>query len=752
MKLKDLKKKFQSKFSEMKRIDNGGNATVYSVKNIATNELIALKVLDTTVENFGKKRDRFIIETNKVREIQIEYAGIIPIYEFSLPDANDQNLYWYTMPIAQPINKYFEEKRTILDIVNCIISLANTLADLHAKNIVHRDIKPNNIYYFNGRFCLADFGLVDYPEKENLTKIGEQIGAKATIAPEMKRDSKNADGKKADVYSLAKTLWMLLTNNTYGFEGIYNPTSKLMGLKNYFKDEHLVELNKILVDATQDNPDLRPTMKELSQQLTNYCLIYNDFQKSNLSQWQYVQDSLFKRRIPESAYWKNNQDIVDVMNLIGSMPSLNHMFVPDGGGLDFDYAEIAAEEGCIAIYADESIYIVKPKKLIVENIENDFIWSYFRLDLNQLDAIKTESIYNDAQQLTEYLPGQYISWICGNYGYYEDDKPLPKDYRLVTRILSGSFVFFCKASIYNHIHGTYDARHNKINADEFRNYIELMRLDAFNLGGKDFNKKYNTNPSESEFIDREQIEKTIQQEKEFAQFIKDTFSQLNFIDICKTTNTLSQNTNCLVYTLEINFNEGLLAPRLFLNKDGNMINYPEMSFIRDNKIEGKYIFETFDAIDNAIINIENQLKKLCEEQRIMWHDDIFYFEINLNRKQAPPHIFTKDEIEVVLRKGNDHKNNTLVIDGNGYPQLVEDNEKYYFIDQFPVRHESYCRYNNYTGKYSKLNHLEDEYISSLQGWLMHLQSGGRVYMDYVHRNTNEKELLDEIHKYYKNEE
>lgn len=61
MKLKDLKKKFQGKFSEMKRIDNGGNATVYSVKNIVTNEFIALKVLDTTVVSGKikyKKTDR----------------------------------------------------------------------------------------------------------------------------------------------------------------------------------------------------------------------------------------------------------------------------------------------------------------------------------------------------------------------------------------------------------------------------------------------------------------------------------------------------------------------------------------------------------------------------------------------------------------------------------------------------------------------------------------------------------------------
>lgn len=52
------------------------------------------------------------------------------------------------------------------------------------------------------------------------------------------------------------------------------------------------------------------------------------------------------------------------------------------------------------------------------------------------------------------------------------------------------------------------------------------------------------------------------------------------------------------------------------------------------------------------------------------------------------------------------------------------------------------------GKYSKLDTLEDNYLSSLQGWLLYLKTGREQNMDYLHENRNEEELLKEIKEYY----
>ena len=95
--------------------------------------------------------------------------------------------------------------------MSAIIEIGRTLEFLHAKDISHRDIKPDNIFFLDGGYVLGDFGLVHYPGCISCTQTESHLGAWSTMAPEMRRNPKTSDGKKADVYSLAKTLWILIT-------------------------------------------------------------------------------------------------------------------------------------------------------------------------------------------------------------------------------------------------------------------------------------------------------------------------------------------------------------------------------------------------------------------------------------------------------------------------------------------------------------------------------------------------------------
>jgi len=98
-----------------------------------------------------------------------------------------------------------------------------------------------------------------------------------------------------------------------------------------------------------------------------------------------------------------------------------------------------------------------------------------------------------------------------------------------------------------------------------------------------------------------------------------------------------------------------------------------------------------------------------------------------------------------LRKADDRFSNQLVIDEDGHAKVIKDDGYGYL---FPVRHESWDAGNLYVGKYSKLTTLDDDYIASLQGWLLYLKTGRKQNMDYVHENANEEEFLEEIKKYY----
>ena len=76
-------------------------------------------------------------------------------------------------------------------------------------------------------FLFMYFGLVEYPAKADISLPRKDLGPKWTIAPEMKRNPHTADGKLADVYSMAKTMWILLTKEEKGFEGQYSSGSSI---------------------------------------------------------------------------------------------------------------------------------------------------------------------------------------------------------------------------------------------------------------------------------------------------------------------------------------------------------------------------------------------------------------------------------------------------------------------------------------------------------------------------------------------
>ncbi len=709
MKLREIKLLFKEKFEfSSKQPQSGGNADVYFVKNLTNDEDVVLKILrrgkKEEEKSFDLKRKRFCIETQKVLEIQNEIDGIIPIYEYNLKDENRDEIYWYTMPVAKPIKEYVQNK-DLEEIVRCIIDIADTLGELHKKDIVHRDIKPENMYFYNDRVCLGDFGLVDYPEKEDLTKTQNRIGANSTIAPEMKRNSKAADAKKADVYSLAKTLWILLTESKYGFEGTYNIEIDEINLENKFHKKHLVELNDLLVESTQYNPELRPSIIEFKNQLITYLEIYNDYFKSSYSQWAYIQRSLFRDAIPDTASWSNINDIVYVLKMISRLPSLNHMFFPEGGGMDLEDVELGTEEGTIDLLINLGwVNRVKPRKLYVENIDKDFMWSYFRLDLEEIDAISSEDICGEAEHLIEDIPGHYISGQCGRYERYENGDLLPENYKEVSRYLRGSFVFFMKPSFYNKITGTYDARHNKMNARDFRLYIENMRKCFQILPQKIFFKKYNGENS------REKIKTTYsldKQQKELAvkKAIKDYFLATDFNDYIQQDITEYKD-RYLNYYISIRFESKIGSPFLVLEKNGrfkeNQISY-SMRLMNDSDF---YLFSSIDQIKLLLKQIERDIYSKIDNNELVdeYYRSNFKETISLKRIAPPTHLFSKSELEEVLKNGDDSVGNYLVINGAGKVMLIQKNNV--DITTYPVRLESFSPFNNYVGKYSCLNHLD----------------------------------------------
>ena len=187
-------------------------------------------------------------------------------------------------------------------------------------------------------------------------------------------------------------------------------------------------------------------------------------------EWIGILNKIFPIGIPKHCEWIKLEDIISILNTIGSIKNSNHMFYPSGGGLDVLSSKLSTESNCIEIFTGRTD-ILKPMRMTFESFE-DPIWNYFRIENFDLDptGIYKEKI-DDFEELVEIEPRKYINRSHWDIDEYKGQK-LPKSSRIIIRHLKGSFVIFAKSSFYNMNTSTYDARHNKMSSNEFREHIE----------------------------------------------------------------------------------------------------------------------------------------------------------------------------------------------------------------------------------------------------------------------------------------
>ena len=447
-------------------INAGGNGEVWSAVHIEdSTQIVAIKLLKKL---HYKRYIRFKDEV-KVIKNNNDIKGLLQIIDYSLPENVKGITPWYTMPLATQLKKYVRGK-TPEQIIDLIISVSNTLAILHSRGISHRDIKPTNILVIGNEIFLSDFGLVEYPDKKDITLKWEDLGPRWTIAPEMKRDPDKADGKLTDVYSLAKTLWILLTNVQNGFEGQYS-TNSSVEIKKYLPSIYHASLDNLLHKSTDHTPVERPNIQQFLDELVSWKELNRDFEKRSKSEWSDLQNKLFPTASPKTVIWDNINDIMVVLNMISAYDQVNHTLFPDGGGLDLMGAKLSCEEGCLELNFNSQAYIVKPKRLIYECFTDNSDWNYFMLETGELELIGKYETELLKEGFTEIEPCLYSDYECFEFDDFNGNR-LPASARVVIRVMHGSFNICLRTGIYNSIPATYDGRHNKMNSDDFRKYIE----------------------------------------------------------------------------------------------------------------------------------------------------------------------------------------------------------------------------------------------------------------------------------------
>ncbi|MGC1496304.1 MAG: protein kinase [Sulfitobacter sp.] len=453
----------------MEKLDDGGNGDVWSASD-RSGEVIAVKLLRRAREK--EPYQRFASEIEALQEYG-GITGVMPILNWELPEYKSKEVPWYAMPLAKPSLSFLQDKSP-QEIVSLFSDLAETLVELHAKGASHRDIKIANILALRGRLYLSDFGLVKHSKSPDITPDRRDVGPKFTMAPEMRRSPKKALGMPADVFSFSKALWVALTKDEVAFDGQYSVTSE-KSLRRTHPKLYTTTISQLLHDCTSHDAAVRPTMRDVHTKLTEWLEIVSDFSLQNAKQWEEFMHLFFPKGTPEEVVWRDPEIIASVINEVGQVPALNHMFLPSGGGNTIKGAKMAGEDGFIEIDEGLGVCIVKPKKLTYNSIAGSAEWNYLRLEAEQISPtghypIKDGDIY---EYLTELEPGNYDHPDVAEYRYDREEEPaLPETTRTVARFLHGSFVIFSTSSPYNQDPSTYDARHNRSDGASFYEYIK----------------------------------------------------------------------------------------------------------------------------------------------------------------------------------------------------------------------------------------------------------------------------------------
>jgi serine/threonine protein kinase len=182
------------------RLGEGGMATVLAAEDLLLRRSVALKILKPSVD--GEVRDRFIREARIM--IAHRHPHVLEAYDLhSLADGRPTLvLQRANGSLADRIASGGLDEGATVDLARKLLS---ALAYLHGKDIVHRDVKPENILFDKqDEPRLADFGVARVDDDAKLTTAGAVIGTLAYMSPEQRRGL--PIDSKTDIYSLALVL------------------------------------------------------------------------------------------------------------------------------------------------------------------------------------------------------------------------------------------------------------------------------------------------------------------------------------------------------------------------------------------------------------------------------------------------------------------------------------------------------------------------------------------------------------------
>jgi len=196
------------RYQILERVGKGGMGVLYRGHDPVLDREVAVKVmLADFSEDTEQMRPRFYREAKSAAKLQ--HRNIVTVFEFA--EENNQPHIVMEFLRGAPLSTRMDEKPalTLDDKLDIVTQLCSGLGYAHKEGIVHRDVKPANVFILqDGTVKLLDFGIAKLATS-TLTRQGDVVGSAPYMSPEQIAGAQDLDGR-SDVWSTGVLLYELL--------------------------------------------------------------------------------------------------------------------------------------------------------------------------------------------------------------------------------------------------------------------------------------------------------------------------------------------------------------------------------------------------------------------------------------------------------------------------------------------------------------------------------------------------------------
>ncbi|NJP36404.1 Stk1 family PASTA domain-containing Ser/Thr kinase [Alkalicoccus luteus] len=246
-------RRINERYKLIRPIGGGGMADVYLAKDLILDRHVAVKMLKSQFS----KNEEFIRRFHREAEAatSLSHENIVSIYDVG----EENDLYYIVMEYVegQTLKEYIQSSGvlTVEETVRILKQIAEAVKHAHDNQIVHRDVKPQNILMsVNGQAKVTDFGIARAISEATITHTNSILGSVHYLSPEQARGGQVT--YKSDLYSLGIIAYEMLTGSV-PFKG---DTAVTIALKHL--QEPLPELRTSAVPNSVKNMITRLTAKK----------------------------------------------------------------------------------------------------------------------------------------------------------------------------------------------------------------------------------------------------------------------------------------------------------------------------------------------------------------------------------------------------------------------------------------------------------------------------------------------------------